>query len=273
MISFPNCKINLGLNVIRKRSDGFHDLETVFYPVQLCDILEVIEQPKDNNLPLFSNTGLEIDTPLENNLCVKAYNLLKGDYNLPSIAIFLHKIIPFGAGLGGGSSDAAYTIALLNSIFNLNISIDKMCEYAAKIGSDCSFFVKSKPAIATGRGEILNDIDLDLKGWHIVLVKPNIHISTAEAYAGVVPGLPQFVLFDSIKKPVDEWKYFICNDFEKHIFENHPYLSEIKQELYRLGAVYAAMSGSGSTIFGLFKGRISVSDLFNDCYVWVGELK
>jgi 4-diphosphocytidyl-2-C-methyl-D-erythritol kinase len=273
MIAFPNCKINLGLNVIRKRSDGYHDLETVFYPVQLCDVLEIIEQPIGENQPLFSNTGLKIDAPIEKNLCVKAYRFLQNDYNLPPVAIHLHKIIPFGAGLGGGSSDAAFTITSLNRVFQLKLSVEKMHEYAAKIGSDCSFFINSEPALAIGRGEILEKIDLSLNGWNIILIKPNIHISTAEAYQGIEPSLPEYNLHESIHKPVDEWKYLIHNDFEKHLFVKYPYLAEIKSILYKQGAVYAAMSGSGSTIFGLFKHKINSNSLFKDCYIWEGELK
>jgi 4-diphosphocytidyl-2-C-methyl-D-erythritol kinase len=272
MISFPNCKINLGLNILRKRNDGYHDLETVFYPVPLCDVLEIIEQPKNKSLQLFTNTGLEIDGPLEKNLCVKAYNLLQADFNLPPVSIHLHKIIPFGAGLGGGSSDAAHTITLLNTIFKLNLSAEKMCEYAAKIGSDCSFFIKGKPALAAGRGEILTDINLNLKGLQIILVKPNIHVSTAEAYMGVKPQFPELKLSESIAKPIEDWKHIIQNDFENHIFIKHPYFQEIKNELYKQGALYSAMSGSGSTIFGLFRDKKNINSLFKDCYIWEGEL-
>ena len=273
MISFPVCKINLGLNILRKRNDGYHDLETVFYPVTLCDILEIIEQPGEQQFPLFKNTGLEIDGPIEKNLCVKAYNLLQRDYHLPPVSIHLHKIIPFGAGLGGGSSDAAYTITLINSIFKLNLSTEKMYEYAAAIGSDCSFFIKGSPALASGRGEMLENIDIDLQGWFIVFVKPNIHVSTAEAYMGIKPQLPEFKLIDSIKLQIEDWKYRIFNDFEKHLFVKYPYFQEIKNGLYQQGALYAAMSGSGSTIFGLFREKTNIKSLYKDCYIWEGELK
>ena len=273
MVTFPNCKINIGLNILRKRNDGFHDIETVFYPVQLCDILEIVERPANNNLPVFHNTGLIIDSPVEKNLCVKAYRLLQADFNLPVVVMHLHKIIPFGAGLGGGSSDAAYVITSLNKIFSLGLSAEKMCDYAAKIGSDCAFFINSMPSVAEGRGEILEKIDLNLSGFQILLIKPEIHISTAEAYSGVIPEIPKSKLKDVIKLPIEHWKDFVFNDFEKNLFIKHPRLAQIKNKLYEIGAVYAAMSGSGSTIYGLFRDKTDLKGLFNDCFVWEGELK
>lgn len=260
MIAFPNCKINIGLNIINKRDDGFHNLESIFYPVVLCDILEITEN-KNNKPTQIINTGLVIDCPLEKNLCYKAYQLLKKDFDLPEVTIHLHKIIPFGAGLGGGSSDAAFTITNLNSLFKLKLSNEKMREYAAILGSDCAFFIENKAAIATGRGEILHPIELDLSQYSIVLIKPNIHISTAEAYGGVKPSTPNYNLQSAINQPITEWKKSIKNDFEKHLFEKHPELSTIKEKLYKSGALYAAMSGSGSTVYGIFEKKIQKEHL------------
>jgi len=273
MVTFPICKINIGLNILRKRNDGFHDIETVFYPVQLCDILEVIERPVNSNLSMFNNTGLVIDSSVEKNLCVKAFRLLQADFKLPEVVIHLHKIIPFGAGLGGGSSDAAYTITSINKLFSLGLNEKEMCNYASQIGSDCAFFISSQPSIASGRGEILENLKISLSGWHIILIKSEIHISTAEAYSGVSPKIPNSRLADNVMLPIERWKDFIFNDFENHLFEKYSQLDEIKNKLYEIGAVYAAMSGSGSTIFGLFRDRIELNNEFNDCFVWNGELK
>ena len=252
MIAFPNCKINIGLNIINKRDDGFHNLESVFYPVSLCDILEITEN-KNNEPTQIINTGLVVDCPMEKNLCFKAYQLLKKDFDLPEVTIHLHKIIPFGAGLGGGSSDAAFSITLLNSLFSLNLSNEKMREYAAILGSDCAFFIENKAAIATGRGEILKPIELNLLEYSIILVKPQINISTAEAFSGLKPETPNYSLQLSINQHITEWKNALQNDFEKHLFLKYPILSEIKSVLYQQGALYAAMSGSGSTIYGIFE--------------------
>lgn len=249
MVTFPNCKINLGLNILRKRPDGYHDLESVFYPVPLCDILEITENSKETEL---INTGLGVECDMEKNLCYKAYSLLKNDFDLPPVRIHLHKIIPFGAGLGGGSSDAAYTIKLLNDFFALNLSISQMKNYAAQVGSDCAFFIESKPALATSRGEILKSLSFSLAQYRILLIKPQIHISTAEAYSGITPKIPEIKIEEIIQTPINEWKLHLKNDFEKHLFEKHAELGWIKEELYKAGAIYASMSGSGSTVFGLF---------------------
>lgn len=268
MIAYPNCKINIGLNILSKRPDGFHNIETVFYPISLCDILEIVSISSNSNLPLFTNTGLVIDVPDNKNLCLKAYNLLKHKYSLPSVAIHLHKIIPFGAGLGGGSSDAASTLLLLNKIFNLNLSDWELAEYASEIGSDCAFFVYNKPSYATGRGEVIKPIDINLKGKFILLVKPDIHISTAQAYEGVNPVVHKESLKELICFPLDQWKNNISNMFESHLFLKHPELSEIKEKMYSFGAIYAAMSGSGSTIYGIFDHKIDVSSIFAGKFTW-----
>lgn len=272
MIIFPNAKINLGLNILNKRPDGFHNLETVFYPVPLCDILEIIEKPSDSGLPFFNSTGLAIDSPIEKNLCVKAYYLLKNDFDLPEVAMHLHKNIPLGAGLGGGSADAAFTVILLNKLFSLNLDNEKMIAYAKKLGSDCSFFIMNKPAFAQGRGEILQPIDLNLSDFYIMLIKPQVHISTAEAYNGVIPKIPKKSLSKNINLPIESWKGLIENDFEKHIFEKYAPLKEIKETLYQSGAVYAAMSGSGSTIYGIFKNKPTIETEFKNCFTWIGDV-
>jgi len=268
MISFPYAKINIGLNILRKREDGFHEIETVFYPIKLCDILEIVENPKGSHMPLFHNTGILIDAPIDKNLCVKAYRLLKEDYKLPEISIHLHKIIPIGSGLGGGSSDAAHTLILLSRLFSLDIKISALKEYAAKIGSDCAFFIENKTSFARGRGEILRPINFDLSGWFLVLVKHQVQISTSEAYKFAIPKIPVRNLSESIFLIPENWNGIIQNDFENYLFVNYPELKEIKEKLYKLGAVYASMSGSGSTIFGLFRNEVDLNYQFNNCFVW-----
>jgi 4-diphosphocytidyl-2-C-methyl-D-erythritol kinase len=259
VIVFPNCKINLGLHILRKRTDGYHDLETVFYPVPLRDALEIIEirsNQRSATLP-FTSTGLRIEGSFSSNLCVKAYRLLKKDFPLlPHIEMHLHKVIPSGAGLGGGSADAAFTLQMLNKMFNLGIAKDKMLKYANELGSDCAFFVINKPCYAAGKGEILEEIELDLSKWTIVIVNPAIHVDTGNAFMKIKPSVPAKSLKEIIAEPVEKWKYALQNDFEKVIFNEHPEIVEVKDELYSSGAVYASMSGSGSTVFGIFeKGK------------------
>lgn len=268
MICFPNAKINIGLYITSKREDGFHNLETVFYPVKLHDSLEFKVSEKLE----FTNSGYIVDCPADKNLCLKAYQGLAQKYTLPPLHIHLLKTIPFGAGLGGGSADAAFMLTALNEHFNLNASTEELEDIAATIGSDCSFFIKNNPAYATGRGEILEEIDLSLKGKYIVLVKPEVHISTAEAYAGITPQYPATSLKNAIKEDITTWKDTIENDFEKSIFKNHPELATIKQDLYNKGAVYAAMSGSGSTLFGIFDNKPKIGESFSKHFVWEGEL-
>ena len=256
MIVFPNCKINLGLNILRKREDGFHDLETVFFPVDLRDALEIIPSSNKTHITV---TGISAGNA-ENNLCLKAFNLLKKDYpQLPEIYIHLHKAIPIGAGLGGGSSDAAFMLQLLNEKFNLNISPDNMLVYALQLGSDCSFFLLNKPSIASGRGEILEPINLSLSGHKILLINPRIHISTAEAFKKINPVIPEKKIKNIILQPIETWKEELSNDFENYVFERYPLIKKIKTDLYKAGAEYAAMSGSGSTIFGIFKKNNTIN--------------
>jgi len=268
MILFPNAKINLGLNVIRKREDGFHDIATVFYPIRFKDALEVIEDKDRHGFIKFSCSGLPVFGSEEDNLCIQAYYLLKRDFpNLPAIRMHLHKAIPMGGGLGGGSADGAFVLKLLNEKFDLDLSTAQLLDYAAALGSDGPFFIINKPCFATGRGEVLEEIALDLSAYKIVLVNPNIHVSTAWAFGqlslkgsdGSKPSDPLSV----IRQPISTWKDNLQNDFEKPVFEKYPEIKNIRDELYNAGAIYAAMSGSGSTVFGIFEKSFS-STLFRD---------
>ncbi len=269
MISFPNAKINIGLNVIKKRLDGFHDIQSVFYPIELCDILEVIENPNGTSPVTFQSTGIPIPGNKNENLCVKAYNLIAQDYQLPKIKIHLHKIIPIGAGLGGGSSDAAFFIKLINEKFELGISWGEQHNYARQLGSDCSFFITNKPVYAEEKGDTYESINLNLKGYHIVVVYPNIHVNTAEAYNGISPLVPTIALEDTImKSSVDQWKTTIINDFETSVFKKFPLVESVKQILYDEGAVYASMSGSGSAVYGLFEKEVYLKNKMKDYFVW-----
>ncbi len=255
MIVFPNCKINLGLNVLRKRSDGFHDLETVFYPIKVYDILEIVHLKKLRGRPgvPFSVSGLEIDGKLNSNLCLKAYKILKKKIpQMPSVQMHLHKIIPTGSGLGGGSSDAAFTLKVLNEISKLNLSDEQLLKYAAQLGSDCPFFIFNKPCFSKGKGELLEEINLDLSNYKIILANPGIGINTREAFCGITPALPAVSIKEIIKKPIEAWKDELVNDFEKVVFPEYPAIAKLKDGFYNAGAIYAAMSGSGSTVYGIF---------------------
>jgi 4-diphosphocytidyl-2-C-methyl-D-erythritol kinase len=252
MISFPNAKLNLGLNITSKRMDGFHSIESVFIPLPaLNDVLEIIENTESNDIE-FTSSGIAIPGNSEDNLCVKAYHKIKAIADVPPIKIHLHKNIPIGAGLGGGSADAAFFIKLMNEKFSLNLNQEVQFSIAAELGSDCAFFLHNTACFATGRGEILKPFTLDLSAYTFVLIFPQIHISTKEAYAGVKPEQPISDLMQDILNPVSEWKNRIKNDFESSIFKSYPLLEEIKNELYFSGASYASMSGSGSTMYGIF---------------------
>lgn len=255
MIVFPNCKINLGLNVLRKRKDRFHELETVFYPLPLQDILEITwlkRMTGEPGVPL-SRSGLEIDSDNDNNLCVKAYWLLKKKFpQMPSIQMHLHKVIPSGGGLGGGSADAAFALMMLNEMCGLKLSKEQLLKFAAQLGSDCPFFIVNKPCFSKGRGELLEEIQLDLSAYKFIIVNPGVHVNTGAMFREIKPALPAKSLKEIIKEPVTHWKDEMKNDFEKVVFTLHPEIGRIKEELYNAGAVYASMSGSGSTVFGLF---------------------
>lgn len=258
MIVFPNCKINLGLNIVEKRNDGYHNLETVFLPINFTDALEVLTN-NDNELSVdFSSSGLNINGNQNDNLCLKAYYLLKQTFKLPNIKMHLHKNIPMGAGLGGGSSDAAFTLLLLNELYSLNISEDNLLKYSLNLGSDCPFFIINKVCFATGRGEVLEPIDIHLNEFKILLINPNIHISTAQAFAKIIPKKPIKPIQNIIKQPIETWQNELVNDFEQSAFSLHPSLKSIKDNLYSAGAVYVSMTGTGSTFFGLFSKQKQV---------------
>ena len=250
MICFPNAKINLGLHVISKRTDGYHNIETVFYPVNLCDALEIV--PAKEGRTTFSQTGIQVDEQTDNNLVIKAYNLLKKDFDLPEIEIYLRKEIPVGAGLGGGSSDAAFMIKLLNDFTNLKLSVEQMESYALLLGADCPFFIQNKPVFAEGTGNVFSPVSISLEDYKIVIKKPSVSVSTKEAYAQVRPQQPSVPLKEIICMPINEWKNHLINDFEPGVFAQFPEIAEIKQQMYAEGAIYASMSGSGSAVFGIF---------------------
>lgn len=249
MIVFPNAKINIGLNVVSKRDDGYHNLETIFYPVKLADALELAESEKTE----LSITGISMVGEKHENLILKAYRLLKDDFNLPPVRFHLHKVIPFGAGLGGGSSDAAFTLKMLNEYFSLNLNSTKLKKYAAQIGADCPFFIDNKPAFATGIGDQLNPVDIDLSEYKMLLVKPPFSVSTPEAYKNIIPSPATFNLDEISSIPIEKWKDIIKNDFEKSVFPSYPEIEKIKKSLYKMGALYSSMSGSGSSVFGIFR--------------------
>ena len=269
MVSFPPCKINLGLNVIGKRPDGYHDLVTCFYPVPLHDILEIIPSSSFS----FTSSGLTIPGASEQNLCIKAYHLLKKDFDLPAVKMHLHKIIPMGAGLGGGSSDAAWTLRLCINSFNLKLTEDRLKEYAATLGSDCPFFLYDKPMLGKGRGEVLESIHPKLKDKFLILIKPNIHVSTSEAFAGISPRPSSVDMKEIIENySIDRWKNFLFNDFEESVFKKYPSIGELKNLLFKNGAVYASMSGSGSAVFGIFDREIDLRDKFPGSFYWSATL-
>ena len=252
MLTFPNAKINIGLSITNKREDGYHDLETIFYPVHFKDALEIIDAKDDATT--IKTSGLSIQGNAEHNLVWKAYLLLQRDYpeRVKPLSMYLHKIIPMGAGLGGGSADGAFMLSMLNKHFDLEISEEKLIDYALQLGSDCPFFIRNKPAFATGRGEQLSPIALNLAACTIQLICPEIHVSTAQAFAGIKPKTPSFALQSVATLPISEWRRHVRNDFEPTVFKQHPTLQNIKEQLYEQGAVYAAMSGTGATIYGIF---------------------
>jgi len=268
MVIFPPCKINLGLHILSKRPDGYHNLETCFYTVPWTDILEIIPSRSFS----FTCTGLDISSDSEDNLCVKAYRMLQKDFSIGNVQIHLHKIIPFGAGLGGGSSDAASTLIVLNSLFDLQLSLDALRAYATQLGSDCAFFIDTKPMLGQGRGEQLSDISFALAGKCLVLVKPDCHVSTAEAYALVNPQAPVRSLREILSMDCTHWRENLINDFEKSVFSRYPEIGELKERMYSLGAFYASMSGSGSTVFGIFDSEVDLKNEFPNVTYWAGSL-
>lgn len=261
MITFPNIKINLGLSITEKRPDGYHNLETVFYPVALEDALEIRTNPEAQQKFTLHQHGMEIAGNPENNLVVKAYLLLDKEFHLPPVEIHLYKHIPSGAGLGGGSSDAAFMLKLLNEHYNLQLSDNQLEDYAATLGADCAFFIKNTPTYAEGIGNIFSPIELSLKGYRIMIVKPDVFVSTREAFANIRPHRPEYPVREVIRRPVAEWKDTLINDFEASVFPQYPVIGEIKEELYHQGAIYASMSGSGSSVFGLFTADTTLLEI------------
>ncbi|MBL7113338.1 MAG: 4-(cytidine 5'-diphospho)-2-C-methyl-D-erythritol kinase [Bacteroidales bacterium] len=276
MLLFPNAKINLGLHVVKKRPDGFHNIETLFYPIPLCDVLEIIQADQEDIE--FTSSGLPIPGDAGSNLVMKAVNLMSDagcrmpDAPLPlwggvgggvtaGIRIHLHKLIPMGAGLGGGSSDGAHTIKLLNDLWKLGWTVSQMQEVARQLGSDCAFFIENVPVLAAGRGDQFEPVDLDLSGYQIVVVIPPVPVSTQEAYAMITPRKPERSLKEAIRLPVERWKEILINDFEEPVMKKHPVIREMKEELYRQGAIYASMSGSGAAVYGIFSPQSSVLSL------------
>lgn len=257
MIKFPNAKINIGLNIMSRRTDGYHNIETVFYPVNINDALEVVEAPQLE----FSASGIEIPGYANENLCLRAYELLRRDFDIPPVHIHLHKNIPIGAGLGGGSSDAAFFITIMNEKFGLGMDGSKLENYARLLGADCAFFLHNRALFAQGKGDILEDIHVDLSAYTLVLVMPPVHVSTGEAYRGVRPSHPEAPLKELALTDPGLWKGKIINDFEAGVFSNHPSIRGVKSELYERGAVYASMSGSGASVYGLFKSCPDLSHL------------
>lgn len=254
MLVFPNCKINLGLHILGKREDGFHNLETVFYPIPFKDALELIPNTNTNSEIEFTGTGLAVDGSAADNLCVKAYHLLKKDFpQLPAVKIHLHKVIPMGAGLGGGSADASFTLKILNDKFKLNLSALQLQNYAIQLGSDCPFFIINKACFAKGRGDVLEEISIDLSAYKIALINPGIHINTGWAFSNIKPAAIKRSVKEIVQQPIDTWKHELKNDFEEPVFSAHPQIKKVKEDLYNQGAIYAAMSGSGSTVFGIFE--------------------
>ncbi len=258
MLFFPNAKINIGLNITSKRADGYHNLESIFYPIAWRDILEIIPSKQLS----FESTGLSI--PGQGNLCLKAYELMKSHYGITPVSMHLHKNIPIGAGLGGGSSDAAFTLMALNTIFELGLEKDKLKKMAAQLGADCPFFIDNTSSLTSGIGELLNPIDLDMSNYHLLVVKPDIFVSTKEAFSAIVPQTPSLSIEEEIKMPIEKWT--LKNDFEDIIFPQYPELLKIKKSLIQAGALYASMSGSGSSLYGIFYEKPKLE--FDNCQLF-----
>lgn len=266
MISFPHAKINLGLYVTEKRLDGYHNISSCFYPIGWSDALEIIPSPSLN----FSSSGLAIPGNVADNLCMKAYELLQKKFDLPPVKIHLHKVIPTGAGLGGGSSDGAFVLKTLNKIFELSLKEEALEDYAGMLGSDCPFFIKGKPVVATGTGNIFEPVALSLQGYTLLVIHPQITVNTAEAYRQIIPKKPEREIWEILSLSIEDWKNTLSNDFEASVFQKFPEIASIKTGLYDLGASYASMSGSGSSVFGLYPSDIiPPTSYFPDHYqIW-----
>ena len=273
MVLFPNAKINLGLRVVRKREDGYHDIETVFYPIDgLRDALEMVRGTTDTPVD-FDITGLPVQGETHQNLCVKAYTLLKQDFPaIPSIQMHLHKTIPMGAGLGGGSADGAFTLRLLNQQFQLGLTQEQLIQYALQLGSDCPFFILNQPCFATGRGEIMKPLSLDLSAYQFVLVNPGIHVPTGWAFSQLQPAIPSISCEQIVTQDPSTWQDQLINDFETSVMDAYPKIRELKDTLYQHGAVYASMTGTGSTVFGIFKKETKIILSFPEHYFVYSDL-
>jgi 4-diphosphocytidyl-2-C-methyl-D-erythritol kinase len=269
MILFPPAKINLGLNILRKREDGYHDIDTCMVEIPFTDILEVTKSDSFE----FLQTGIKINGAGGTNLCEKAYQLMQNECEIGPVRIHLRKQIPVGAGLGGGSADATYTLLALNQLFQLQLPLDKLKKLASELGSDCPFFVKGLPQIAQGRGEILSTVELDLSNIFLVLLNPGIHVGTKEAYDGVSVSEDVISIEEIVQKPIEQWKELLKNDFETSVFQRHPEIEKLKEVLYQSGAIYAAMSGSGSSVFGLFTNENAAMNFNSTHLIYKGWLK
>ncbi len=273
MITFPNAKINIGLNIIEKRPDGYHNLETIFYPIHLEDALEIVTLKSSDKKVELQVSGTPITGNVEDNLVIKAYRLLKEKFNLPAISIYLQKQIPSGAGLGGGSADGAFMLTLLNKKFSLNLSLGELETIASNLGADCPFFIYNEPTFATGTGNIFSPINILLKGLYILIIKPPIFVSTRDAFSLISPKYPQKRITEIVQLPVKEWKDHLINDFEKSVFAQYPEIKNAKKTLYEMGALYASMSGSGSSLYGIFDTPVEKINLsFPNYFIWQGKL-
>lgn len=266
MIIFPNAKINLGLKILNRRNDGYHNIETILYPIKLKDALEIIESDQ----VVFTSSGLQIPGSASENLCLKAWHMIAKDIELPKVHIHLHKQIPIGAGLGGGSADAACCIRLLNEKFRLNLSIHDMEDYSRRLGSDCAFFIQNKPVLATGRGDKMESSNINLDQYFIVMAMPGVHVSTAEAYREVIPNAGGHSLNSLTNRPLEEWRDCLTNDFEDAVFKRYPVVKELKETFYNEGALYASMSGSGASVYAIFRDEICLPELEHTNTVFYG---
>ncbi|MBK0404916.1 4-(cytidine 5'-diphospho)-2-C-methyl-D-erythritol kinase [Adhaeribacter sp. BT258] len=269
MILFPNAKINIGLNVTERRPDGFHNLESVFYPVNWCDALEILPAEAIE----FTSSGIQIPGNPESNLCLKAYQLLKADFEIPPVKMHLHKNIPIGAGLGGGSADAAFALKGLNELFELNLTPEQLENYARKLGADCAFFIRNKPVYAYAKGDEFEPVTMNLSGYKVMIVYPEIHITTAEAYGKIKPKPAKIPVKEAVQNAMETWPKTVFNDFETALFPTYPILPQLKKQFFEAGARYASMTGSGSAVFGIFQTEIPAELTFPDNFrSWHGRL-
>jgi 4-diphosphocytidyl-2-C-methyl-D-erythritol kinase len=272
MILFPKAKINLGLSITGKRPDGFHNIETIFYPVNICDALEFVESDNTEKTDILTVTGIETGSSTDDNLVMKSVKLLREKHLFPSLKIHLHKVIPAGAGLGGGSSDASFMLKSLNRHYGLDISSEELRSMALGLGSDCPFFLDCEPSFASGRGEILKPLALDLSKYYLVLLNPGIGVNTREAYQNCSPATPLFDLYNIEKVSINEWKNVVFNDFEGYVFRKHPVIGQLKEGLYQAGALFSSMSGSGSSVFGIFAKEPALPGKLQDYLIWEGPM-